>query len=119
MRKVLLLSLWIMVCVPLGAQTSHRDSVLTQARYLKSIYRTDEAIEALSALVQPGMMDETVLAELADCHFQSGAYEDAAGTYFMLSSRVQDNLLYKIRLMQVYYRLRAYPQSWWYHDPLR
>ena len=100
-----------MVCVPLGAQTSHRDSVLTQARYLKSIYRTDEAVEALSALVQPGMMDETVLAELADCHFQSGAYEDAAGTYFMLSSRVQDNLLYKIRLMQVYYRLRAYPQS--------
>lgn len=100
-----------MVCVPLGAQTTHRDSVLTQARYLKSIYRTDEAVEALSALVQPGMMDETVLGELADCHFQSGAYEDAAGTYFMLSSRVPDNLLYKIRLMQVYYRLRAYPQS--------
>ena len=100
-----------MVCVPLGAQTTHRDSVLTQARYLKSIYRTDDAIEMLSGLVQPGAMDQDVLAELADCHFQSGDYESASGTYFMLSSRQPDNLLYKIRLMQAYYRLKAYPQS--------
>ena len=100
-----------MVCVPLGAQTTHRDSVLTQARCLKSIYRTDDAIEALSTLVQPGAIDEAVLAELADCHFQSGAYEDAAGTYFMLSSYSPGNILYKIRLMQAYYRLRAYSQS--------
>ena len=100
-----------MVCVPLGAQTTHRDSVLAEARYLKSIYRTDDAIEKLSALVQPGAMDEGVLAELADCHFQSGAYEDASGTYFMLSSRNPDNLLYKIRLMQAYSRLKAYLQS--------
>ena len=100
-----------MVCVPLGAQTTHRDSVLAEARYLKSIYRTDDAIEKLSALVQPGAMDEGVLAELADCHFQSGAYEDAAGTYFLLSSRFPDNLLYKIRQMQAYYRQRDYPGS--------
>lgn len=53
-----------MVCVPLGAQTTQRDSVLAQARYLKSIYRTDEAVEALSALVKPGDIDETVMAEL-------------------------------------------------------
>lgn len=26
----------VMVCVPLGAQTVHRDSVIAQARYLKS-----------------------------------------------------------------------------------
>ena len=100
-----------MVCASLQAQTTHRDSVLVEARYLKSIYRTDDAIEMLSTLVQPGAMDEVVLAELADCHFQSGAYEDAAGTYFLLSSRFPDNLLYKIRQMQAYYRLQAYPQS--------
>ncbi len=64
MRKTLLLALGLMVCVPLGAQTTQRDSALAQARYLKSIYRTDEAITALSALVKPGDMDETVLAEL-------------------------------------------------------
>ena len=111
MRKAFFLFLWLIVCVPLSAQTSLRDSVLTEARYLKSIYRTDDAIEALSALVQPGVMDEAVLSELADCHFQSGAYEDAAGTYFLLSSLAPDNILFKIRLMQSYYRLKAYPQS--------
>ena len=103
--------LLIMVCAPLGAQTTHRDSVLAEARYLKSIYRTDDAIEKLSSLVRPGSMDEGVLAELADCHFQSGAYEDAIGSYYMLSSFAQDNILYKIRLMQASYRLKAYTQS--------
>ena len=112
MRKSFLLVLWMMACVPMGAQTTHRDSVLSRARYLKSIYRTEEAVEALSSLVQPGAaMDETVLAELADCHFQSGDYETAAGTYFLLSSRVPGNILYKIRQMQIYSRIRAYPQS--------
>ena len=109
-----LLTTALLVCaasLSVSAQTTHRDSVLAEARYLKSIYRTDDAIEKLSALVQPGAMDEGVLAELADCYFQSGAYEDAAGTYFLLSSRTPDNLLYKIRLMQAYSRLKAYPQS--------
>ena len=100
-----------MVCVLLGAQTTQRDSVLAQARYLKGIYRTDEAITALSALVKPGDMDETVMAELADCHFQSGDLESAAGTYFLLSTRFPEHIFYKIRLMQIYSRLKAYPQS--------
>lgn len=112
MRKTLLVLLWMMVCVSMGAQTTtHRDTVLTQARYLKSIYRTDDAIALLSELVVPEVMDEGVLAELADCHFQSGAYEDAAGSYFMLSSFSPRNILYKIRLMQAFYRLRDYPMS--------
>ena len=107
-----LLTAALLVCAAsLQAQTTHRDSVLAEARYLKSIYRTDDAIEKLSALVQPGAMDEGVLAELADCHFQSGAYEDAAGTYFLLSSKSPDNILYHIRLMQAYSRLKAYSQS--------
>ena len=111
MKKAVLISLLMMVFVPLGAQTAHRDSVLAQARFLKSIYRTDDAIEMLAALVEPGVVDEGVLAELADCHFQNGAYEDASGTYFVLSSLKPDSILYKIRLMQSYYRLKAYPQS--------
>lgn len=85
--------------------------MLTEARYLKSIYRIDEAIKMLSSSVLPGTFDEAVLSELADCHFQSGAYDDAAGTYLLLSSHTPDNILYKIRLMQAYYRLKAYPQS--------
>ncbi len=111
MRRGVLFLLWIMVCVPLGAQTTHRDSVLSRARYLKSIYRTDEAVELLSGLVTPGTMDVDVLSELADCHFQSGDYEGAAGTYYMLSAQHPENLLCKVRLMQVYSRLKAWPQS--------
>ena len=111
MRKVSLLLLGVIVCVQLGAQTTHRDSVIAQAKYLKSIYRIDDAIEALSDLVQPEAMDEGVMAELADCHFQNGAYDNASGVYFMLSSLKPDNILYKIRLMQAFYRMQAYPQS--------
>ncbi|MBR0285482.1 MAG: tetratricopeptide repeat protein [Bacteroidales bacterium] len=112
MKRTFLFLLWMTVCVPsLWAQTSHRDSVLAQAKYLKSIYKTDEAIEMLSALVNPQMLDEQVFAELADCHFQSGDYETAAGTYFLLSSRIPGNVLYKIRQMQIYSRLKAWPQS--------
>ena len=111
MRRCLLTSALLVCAATLQAQTTHRDSVLAEARYLKSIYRTDDAIEKLSSLVQPGAMDEGVLAELADCHFQSGAYEDAAGTYFLLSSKSPDNILYHIRLMQAYSRLKAYSQS--------
>ena len=110
-KSAIVLFIWMLGCVPVGAQNTHRDSVLTHARYLKSIYRTDEAIEELAALVSPKGMDEGVMAELADCHFQSGAYDDAAGTYFMLSSFSPRNILYKIRLMQAYFRLKNYPQS--------
>ena len=109
MKKILLL-MSLMVCVPLGAQTTHRDSVLTEARHLKSIYKTDEAIEKLSTLVVPEVFDEQVLSELADCHFQSADYETAAGSYFLLSSRIPGSILYKIRLMQIYSRLKAWPQ---------
>ncbi len=88
-----------------------RKGILAEARYLKSIYKTDEAIEKLSELVKPEGFDEDVLSELADCHFQSGDYESAAGTYFLLSSRAPDNVLYKIRQMQTYARIKAWPQS--------
>ena len=88
-----------------------RKGILAEARYLKSIYKTDEAIEKLSEFVRPGSFDEEVLSELADCHFQSGDYESAAGTYFLLSSHSPGNILYKIRQMQTYGRLRAWPQS--------
>ena len=88
-----------------------RRETIAQARYLKSIFKTDEAIEKLSALVRPEVFDIEVLSELADCHFQSGDYESAAGTYFMLSSAAPRNILYKIRLMQIYTRLKDWPNS--------
>lgn len=88
-----------------------RKEALAQARYLKSIFKTDEAIDLLSGFITPGSMDEEVLAELADCHFQSADYESASGTYFLLSSRFPDKVIYKIKLMQAFYRLKDYPGS--------
>lgn len=116
MRKFSFITLLLLgsLCA-LHAQTPDsldlRKGILAEARYLKSIYKTDEAIEKLSELVKPEGFDEDVLSELADCHFQSGDYESAAGTYFLLSSRAPDNILYKIRQMQTYARLKAWPQS--------
>lgn len=111
MRKIFLLVLWMMLCVPLGAQTTHRDSLIAQSRYLRSVLRTDEAIGLLSTLVTPERMDVEVLSELADCHFQSGNYEDAAGLYNMLSLRTPGNLLFKLRKMQIFYRVKAWQQA--------
>ena len=51
MSRTLLISLWLMVCVPLGAQTTQRDSALAQARYLKSIYRTSGPLRSMAILI--------------------------------------------------------------------
>lgn len=91
---------------PLLAQ----EPTIAQARYLKSIYKTDEAIEILASLVGDEFNEE-VLSELADCHFQNADYEDAAATYMLLTSRAPGNIFYKIRQMQSFYRLRNYPAS--------
>ena len=109
--KRLIPILFCLLCVPLGAQNTHRDSVIAEARYLKSIYKIDEAIDTLSSLVTPERFDEQVLSELADCHFQSRDYETAVGTYFLLSSRAPDNILYKIRQMLAYSRMNAWQQG--------
>ena len=88
-----------------------RKEAIAQAKYLKSIFKTDDAIEILSAYVKPGAFDEEIMAELAECHFQSADYESAAGSYYMLASRFPDKILYTIKLMQTFYRLKDYPNS--------
>lgn len=88
-----------------------REHVLKEARYLKSIFKIDEAIERLSAFVTPDSFDEEILSELADCHFQNGDYESAAGTYFLLTSKFPRNILYKVKQMQTFYRMKAFAQS--------
>ena len=85
-----------------------RKEAFAEARYLKSIYKTDAAIERLSAFVLPGVFDEEILAELADCHFINGDYETAAGTYQLLSLHSPQNLLYRIKQMQIAYRMKDY-----------
>jgi tetratricopeptide (TPR) repeat protein len=93
------------------ADSLARRAALAEARYLKSIYKTDAAIERLSELVTPGVFDEEVLSELADCHFVNGDYETAAGTYQLLSLHEPDNLLYRIKQMQIAFRMKDYLAS--------
>lgn len=93
------------------ADSLARREALAEARYLKSIFKTDAAIERLSGLVTPGVFDEEVLSELADCHFVNGDYETAAGTYQLLSLHEPDNLLYRIKQMQIAFRMKDYPAS--------
>ena len=90
------------------ADSLARRAALTEARYLKSIYKTDAAIERLSSLIRPEAFDEEVLSELADCHFTNGDYETAAGTYQLLSLHEPENLFYQIRQMQLAYRMKDY-----------
>lgn len=105
---LLLLSAWFLPAQPADSLAEARRSALAEARYLKSIYKTDAAIEVLSGWVSQERFDEDVLAELADCHFQNGDYERAAGTLNMLALQSPDNLFYPIRQMQVAMRMKDY-----------
>lgn len=88
----------------------NRLNTINAAKYLKSIYKIDEAIDTLSTLVGT-TFDEEVLSELADCHYQNGDLENAAGTYLLLTSVNPTNLLYKVRQVAICYKLKAYGQA--------
>ena len=103
------LSAGVAAAQPDDSLALQRKAALTEARYLKSIYKTDAAIERLSGLMRPGAIDEEVLSELADCHFIAGDYETAAGTYQLLSLYAPQNLYYRVREMQLAYRMKDYP----------
>ena len=105
------LSAGVAAAQPDDSLALQRKAALTEARYLKSIYKTDAAIERLSGLMRPGAIDEEVLSELADCHFVAGDYETAAGTYQLLSLHAPQNLYYRIREMQLAYRMKDYGAS--------
>lgn len=104
----------LLALAPLAMQAQDslavRTQTIAQARRLKSIYKIDEAVNLLSTLFNPEVFDEELFMELADCHFQNGDYASAAGTYFLLSTQAPDNVLYKIRQMQTYGRMKAWPQ---------
>ena len=105
---VLAAAMTVVTAAAQPADSLVRRETLAEARYLKSIFKTDAAIERLSTLVRPEVFDEEVLSELADCHFTNGDYATAAGTYQLLSLRAPDNLFYQIREMQLAFRMKDY-----------
>ena len=108
---VLAAAMTVVTAAAQPADSLVRRETLAEARYLKSIFKTDAAIERLSTLVRPEVFDEEVLSELADCHFTNGDYATAAGTYQLLSLRAPDNLFYQIREMQLAFRMKDYLAS--------
>ncbi len=81
---------------------------MKDARYSLSIYKYDKAIMSLSSLVKPGVFDEDLQSELANCYFQSARYDKSLELYKALSDSVPDQVLYRIRKMLSNYKLGNY-----------
>lgn len=91
-----------------STDSTARANGIAQARYLRSIYKTDQAIELLYGLITPGAIESEVFSEIAECHIQNGENEAAEGIYYMVTSQNPDNLKYQIRHFSVLIRLKAY-----------
>jgi len=109
---------WVGVCIFFGvaimAHAQQADSIslrtktFADVRYLKSVYKTDAAIEKLTSLEKSEVFDEELLSELADCYFQMGKYSEAAHLYDSLSFCAPGNIVYKIRKMQLNFRMKQF-----------
>ena len=77
-----------------------RNETIAKARYLRSIYKTEMALNLLASLVDEDEFDEEVGVELAECYYQNGDYMAATGLYMTLVTKAPENTMYRIRLMQ-------------------
>lgn len=113
-RIFVLTALYILLCFPLRAQT---DSIsfdvrqsLENARQLRRLCKTDQAIDTLMAALQHNTSDMEVLTELAECHTSAGNTEEAYGWWVMLSTMQPDNLYFQIAQARLLYREKAYEE---------
>ena len=115
MKRIFVLTvLYMLLCIPLRAQTdSSRFDVrqaLENARQLRRLCKTDQAIDTLMAALQRNTSDMEVLTELAECHTSAGNTEEAYGWWVMLSTMQPDNLYFLIAQAKLLYREKAYEQ---------
>ena len=113
-RIFVLIALYILLCFPLRAQT---DSIsfdvrqsLENARQLRRLCKTDQAIDTLMVALQHNTSDMEVLTELAECHTSAGNTEEAYGWWVMLSTMQPDNLYFQIAQARLLYREKAYEE---------
>lgn len=93
-------------------ETAHqKEDILKEARHLKSIYKLDQAAEILASGMKDDEIDEDILSELADCHFQKGSYDNASFMYIILEGLAPRNIQYKVRHMQSEYRQDAFDKA--------
>ena len=102
MRCRVSLILLFLSAVPLAAQD------ITTVRELKQLWKYDEAIGALTQMMAEQGPRADLLEELADCHYQSGNSAEALAQYSLLAEMQPENLLYKLRLMNLLYRGKQY-----------
>ena len=102
MRCRVSLILMFLSLAPLAAQD------LTPVRELKQLWKYDEAIAALTQMMAAQGPRPELLEELADCHYQSGNSAEALDQYTLLARMQPDKLLFRIRLMSLFYRGKQY-----------
>ena len=102
MRCRVSLILMILSLAPLSAQD------LTAVRELKQLWKYDEAIASLTQMMAAQGPRPELLEELADCHYQSGNSAEALDQYTLLARMQPDKLLFRIRLMSLFYRGKQY-----------
>ena len=91
--------------------SENADSVglaLQKARCLKKLYRADEAAGALGEVLHLDQFNIELMAELAECHSQTGNTEDAFRLYSLLSGMQPDNVYFKICMARILYHEKAY-----------
>lgn len=113
-RIIVLTALSMLLCIPAKAQTDTtgfdvRQS-LENARQLRRLCRTDQAIDTLMAALQRNTSDMEVLTELAECHTSAGNTEEAFGWWVMLSTMQPENLYFQIAQAKLLYREKAYEE---------
>lgn len=113
-RIIVLTALSMLLCIPAKAQTDTtgfdvRQS-LVNARQLRRLCKTDQAIDTLMAALQRNTSDMEVLTELAECHTSAGNTEEAFGWWVMLSTMQPDNLYFQIARAKLLYREKAYEE---------
>ena len=87
-RHILITVICILSCLSGQARTDslsiRTEQSIDNARQLRRLYKTDQAIDTLMAALQYNTSDIEVLTELAECHTAAGNTEEAFGWWVML-----------------------------------
>lgn len=112
--KFLITVICILSCLCAQAQTDslsiRTKQSIENARQLRRLYKTDQAIDTLMAALQHNTSDLEVLTELAECHTSAGNTEEAFGWWVMLSTMQPENLYFQIAQAKLLYREKAYEE---------
>lgn len=111
---ILITAISLLGCIAGYGQTDSLDILTRQslenARQLRKLYKTDEAVDTLMAALQRNTSDIEVLTELAECHTSAGNTEEAFGWWVMLSTMQPENLHFQISMAKLLYREKAYEE---------